>query len=63
MSGKIPAAVALAARAKALAMIAGTYQAPPPKKAKRTTRFMPAVKPRPRELAVRSKTGTRIGPR
>jgi hypothetical protein len=60
---KISREAALAARAKALAMIAGTYQAPPPKKATRTTRFMPPVSARPRDLAVRSKSGNRIGPR
>lgn len=63
MTRKVPAAVMLAAREKALAMIAGTYQPPKPKKANRSTRFMPPVKARPRDLAVRSKTGTRIGPR
>lgn len=63
MTRRITAAQIDSARARALATIAGTYQAPAPTKAQRSTRFMPKVTPRPRELAVRSKTGTRIGPR
>ena len=52
-----------AAQKLALAVMRGEAEYPPPRQANRSTRFMPRVTPRPRDLAVRSKTGTRIGPR
>lgn len=63
MTRRLTAAVILAARERALATIAGTYQAPAPKIATHASRFSPRVTPRPRELAVRSKGGNPIGPR
>lgn len=57
---KITAAAITAARAKALAMIAGTYAPPEPVRATRASRFNTGIKRRPaaeRSLAMRSKDG------